>query len=150
MHVMRYMNGKKTGRSIFSTGTAGYLETEEGLAVYLANKKLQEYLPGYDGISKYKNYDRCFQSMTLNFSELAEYIIDTKTTMSRRKNPPINYKSLFNTILKFKKGQRDTAIKNTGIMFGKNLVYLNGYKQIEEKIAKDGEQIKKTLQHGKF
>ncbi len=150
VHVMRYLNGKKTGRNIFSTGTAWYLETEEWLAVYLANRKLQEYVPWYDGIAKYKNYDRCYQSMNLDFSELAQYIIDMKTSISKRKNIAINYKSIFNTILKFKKWQKNTAIKHTGIVFWKNLVYLNGYKKIENKIKEEWEQFKKSLQHGKY
>jgi hypothetical protein len=29
IHTMRYLNGKKSGRNIFATGTAYYIETEE-------------------------------------------------------------------------------------------------------------------------
>jgi hypothetical protein len=132
VHTMRYLNGKKSGRNIFTTGTAGYLETEEWLSVYLANKKLQEIIPWYDGISKYKNYYFVAQASTMSFAELAKKIVDIKKTLSKRKNTVINYKTLFNTTLKFMKGKKDTSIQNTGMIFGKNIVYLNGYEKISK------------------
>ena len=44
VHIMRYLNGQKTGWNILSTWTANYLETEEGLSVFLANNKIQEFV----------------------------------------------------------------------------------------------------------
>jgi hypothetical protein len=38
VHFMRYHNAKRLGRLIFEIGTANYLETEEGLAVYNEEK----------------------------------------------------------------------------------------------------------------
>ena len=149
VHTMRYLNGKKSGRNIFATGTANYLETEEWLSVYMANKKLQEIIPGYDGISKYKNYYFVDQSTRLSFSELSKEIIKIKNNISNRRNNIINYKVVFNTILKFIKGKKDTSIENTGIIFWKNLVYLNWYQKIKTLIWNNPEEVKQLLKYGK-
>ena len=149
VHTMRYLNGKKSGRNIFATGTAYYIETEEWLSVYMANKKLQEIIPWYDWISKYKNYYFIDQSTRLSFSELSKQIINTKNSLSNRKNNIINYKVLFNTTLKFMKGKKDTSIENTGIIFWKNLVYLNWYQKIKTLIWNNPEEVKQLLKYGK-
>lgn len=149
VHVMRYLNGKKTWWNLFSTGTAKYLEIEEWISVYLANQKLREYIPSYDGIAKYKNYYFVEQSSTLNFAELWKHIIDTKSTVRWRSIKNINYKILFNTVLKYKKWQKDTSIKNTGIIFWKNLVYLNGYEKIKKIFTTHPEEVKQLLKYGK-
>lgn len=38
VHFMRYFNAQKLKFDVFKTGTAGYIETEEGLAVYNEEK----------------------------------------------------------------------------------------------------------------
>lgn len=149
VHTMRYLNGKKSWRNIFATWTAYYIETEEWLSVYMANKKLQEIIPWYDWISKYKNYSFIDQSTRLSFSALSKQIINTKNILSNRKKNIINYKVLFNTTLKFMKGKKDTSIENTGIVFWKNLVYLNWYQKIKLLIESNPEQVKQLLKYGK-
>lgn len=148
IHAMRYLNGKKTWWNILATGTASYLETEEWIAVYLANKKLQEYIPWYDGIAKYKNYYRVDQASRLNFAELGECVRQTKDAIRGKNKRIVNYKSLFNTLLKFTKGKKDTSIKNTGIIFGKNLVYLSGYQKIKNHLEANG-KLDNLLKYGK-
>ncbi len=150
VHAVRYLNGKKTGRHILTTGTAHYLETEEWLAVYLANKKLQDVVPWYDGISKYKNYYRVDQASRLSFSDLASCVIATKDTFRGRNKELLNYKALFNTLLKFTKWKKDTSIENTWIIFGKNMVYLNGYHKIEKLYQENNAIIKQLTKYGKI
>lgn len=126
VHVARYLAWRLTGRNIFKTGTAGYIATEEWLAIYTAEKKLQEIYPEYKNFAQYESYHRLYKSTFLNFEEMASYIL------KYQKRIDYNYKSLFNAILKTKKGLKDTSIKNTWIIFGKNASYLNGYMQIQE------------------
>ena len=140
VHVIRYLAGKETGRNIFKTWTAWYITTEEWLAVYRAEKKLQEMDPNYENFAQYESYDRLYKSTSLNFEEMVSYILQTQTI----KNYP--YKALFNAILKTKKWLKDTSIKNTGIIFWKNATYLNWYTQIKDL---DKETIEK-LYRGKI
>ena len=150
VHVMRYLNWKNTWWNILSTWTAGYLETEEWLSVYLSNQKLQEYLPWYDGISKYKNYYFIYNSQFLDFSELSQLIIETKESLrNTQTDKAINYKVLFNTTLKFMKWIKDTSVKNTWIIFWKNLIYLNGYEKIKQLNITNPEKIKQLIKYGK-
>lgn len=146
VHISRYLHGKKTWWHILATGTAWYLETEEGLAVYLADQKLQTHLPDYDSLAKYKNYYRVDQASRLNFSDLAQCIHETYNAKWAIRN----YKLLFNRVLKFVKGKKDTSISNTGIIFGKNIVYLNGYHTIQQLISQQPDIIKRLLKYGKI
>lgn len=52
-HLVRYLNGLKSGRNILKSGTGNYLKDEEGLAIYNASKLLPE---EYDKASIYKKY----------------------------------------------------------------------------------------------
>lgn len=131
IHVMRYLNGKKTWWNILTTWTAWYIVTEEGLAVYTSDNILQHLIPWYDSIAKYENYDRLYQSKYLNFAQMAHYIATTPWWANKR------YKSLFNSILKTKKWLKDTSQTNTGIIFWKNAVYLNWYNLIKELTDED-------------
>lgn len=53
IHLTRYLNGKKSGWNIFSSGTAYYLRDEEGLAVWSAMQVLPE---GEENLAIYKKY----------------------------------------------------------------------------------------------
>lgn len=141
VHVMRYLYGKKTWWNILWTGTAWYITTEEWLAVYIAQQKTQDIIPWYDGIAKYESYDRLYKSTFFNFSEMTTYIL--KTPWGALKS----YKTIFNAILKTKKWLKDTSLNNTGIVFGKNLVYLNGYMKVKDLAP---EQITTLLSIGKI
>ncbi len=158
VHAARYYHGKMTGRHILTTWAWYYLEDEEGLAMYLAQQFLQMHIPGYDGISKYKNYLAVWQSRRLDRISMGDYILSQKQsirdTMSGIKSRDHNYRVLFNTILKFKKWLRDTSITDAGISFGKNKVYLSGYQKYHTLVQSDSEQakdsIKKMLKYGKI
>lgn len=134
VHVKRYLSGRQSWWHILKTWTAGYITTEEWLAIYVGEKKIQQLFPEYENIAQYESYLRLHQSTRLNFEEMAHYI---QSHTIRKK---YEYKPLFNAILKTKKGLKDTSIQNTGIVFWKNCTYLNGYTQI-----KDLSEEQKTL-----
>lgn len=145
VHARRFLQGKKSWRNILATGTAWYLKIEEGIAILKSDMYLQSIIADYDSISKYKNYDRVATSATLNFLQMYEYIMDTKSQLSRRDDPEYSYKSLFNTLLQYYKWMRNTDISDTGVIFGKNLLYLEGYMLARSIDQHDPKTIEKLL-----
>ncbi|NDK08749.1 DUF1704 domain-containing protein [Candidatus Gracilibacteria bacterium] len=126
VHLVRYLNGKKTGWNIFENGTANYIVTEEGLAVY---NSLKYFPDSYDKNSIYQNYYMIEMAKKLNFQELAEIGFKFKGN---------DYVKVFKTITRFKKGIKDTQIKNQGAYYSKDKVYLDGYIQVKKWIEAGG------------
>ncbi|GHV21287.1 hypothetical protein FACS189428_1470 [Clostridia bacterium] len=66
-HLLRYLNGKKSGWKIFSSGTANYLRDEEGLAIYHAKQKLPA---EYESLGIRKKYYLLHEAQNLTFKQL--------------------------------------------------------------------------------
>ncbi|MFA5916879.1 MAG: tyrosine/phenylalanine carboxypeptidase domain-containing protein [Candidatus Gracilibacteria bacterium] len=130
VHLIRYINGKKTGWSIFESGTANYLATEEGFAVY---NSLKYFPDSYEKNAMYQNYYMLNLAKKLDFQELAEIGFRLKGN---------DYIKVFKTITRFKKGIQDTGIKNPGAFFSKDKVYLDGYIQVKDWVEKGGDTDK--------
>lgn len=147
VHIQRYMSGVKSGWTILQSGVAWYITTEEGLAVYKNDQIIGQYISNYDSAWKYKNYIWVDQSSRLDFISLSQYIYQDKQKDTDR---IIGLKEIFDATLKFVKWKKDTSIISNGIIFGKNLVYLNGYNKIKELANEKPDDIKKLLQYGKI
>lgn len=124
VHLIRYLNWKKTWWNILETWTANYLETEEWLAVYNSLKYFPE---NYEKNSMYQNYYMINLAKKLDFQELAEIWFHLKGN---------DYIKVFKTITRFKKWIIDTSIKNTWAFFSKDKVYLDWYIKVKEWVEK--------------
>lgn len=124
VHLIRYINWKKTGWSIFESGTANYLATEEWFAVY---NSLKYFPDSYEKNAMYQNYYMLNLAKKLDFQELAEIWFRLKWN---------DYIKVFKTITRFKKWIQDTGIKNPGAFFSKDKVYLDWYIQVKDWVEK--------------
>lgn len=120
VHLVRYLNWKKTWWNIFENWTANYIVTEEWLAVY---NSLKYFPDSYDKNSIYQNYYMIEMAKKLNFQELAEIWFKFKWN---------DYVKVFKTITRFKKWIKDTQIKNQWAYYSKDKVYLDWYIQVKK------------------
>jgi hypothetical protein len=132
VHLVRYLNWKKSGWNIFESGTANYLATEEWLAVYNSLKYFPE---NYEKNAMYQNYYMITLAKKLDFKELAEIWFRLKWN---------DYIKVFKTITRFKKWIKDTSIKNSWAFFSKDKVYLDWFVAVKEWI-KNGWDIEKLM-----
>lgn len=124
-HLTRYINGTKTGRNIFRTGTWFYLKDEEGLAIYNAMNKLPK---DYINLWIYKKYFLLKESQKYSF----EKIVD----LTKFLYPEKNLERIFKTIIRLKKWIQQTEIVNEWATYMKNKIYLDWYFKIKERIEK--------------
>lgn len=137
IHLMRYLNGQKSGRNIFKSGTAYYLKDEEGLAVWSAMKVLPE---GEENLAIYKKY--------YLLAECGHYDFQSMKNLVYVLYPNRSLEGIFKTILRVKKGQIFTSnITQTSIRM-KDKVYLDGYEKIR-KLNPDTKLLE-TLKKGKI
>ncbi len=114
-HLARYKNGINSDYHILQWGTAYYLSTEEGLAVFQAARvewfeKTRARLQ--------KSYQYLPQSAGYNWKQLTQIYI---------KNGRTNLETIFWSILRLKRGIQDTSIIHPGTIFYKDKVYIDGY-----------------------
>jgi hypothetical protein len=102
-HLVRYINGLKSGWKIFASGTGFYLKDEEGLAIWNAKQKLPE---EYESLGIYKKYYLLYESMQLNFRQL----FDLESTLY----PELSLERRFKAVLRMKKGIIHHSIKQKG------------------------------------
>ena len=133
-HYLRKVNGKLSKYAIFSRGTAGYIETEEGIAIYNQSRFLTKYDRKF-----YSIFERYFFiQYTLKHSyrrlikKLREYYDD-------------DYEKVFTYMLRLKRGFEDPS--KTGV-FMKDVVYTNGYLAVSNYIDMWGDL--KDLYKGKI
>ena len=81
VHAQRYESGRSSGIELFTTGTAGYLKTEEGLALYLQEEAApSRYLPpgfwqAYSiAIAKEASFFETYQSLFKARKEFYDWI----------------------------------------------------------------------------
>ncbi len=125
-HLTRFVNGQKTWWHILRTWTAGYLATEEGLAIQAADTVYQKTIPAFDSIGKYKNYLLVSQSGSMSFRELADYLQDLPYYWWQRSRA-----TTFQTLTKLKRGVMDTS--KAAWSYYKNKIYLDWFTMIGEK-----------------
>jgi alpha-L-glutamate ligase-like protein len=116
-HYLRKLNGQKQFLEIFSKGSAWYIETDEGIAIYNQSRFLNEKDAKYYGI--YERY--YFINYALNHSykrflkKMEEYYAN-------------DYSKIFAYTLRLKRGMR--SFSDEGIFY-KDVVYLNGYMDLQ-------------------
>ncbi len=120
-HLVRYLNGLKSGWNILKSGTGFYLKDEEGLAIYNAVKILPE---DYEKNSFYKKYFLVKEAENIDFKKLVNMIEFLYPSYSREFH--------FKTALRIKKGIIHTSILHPGTVFMKDKIYLEWYKKIKQ------------------
>lgn len=119
-HLVRHLNGIKSGWNILKSGAGDYLKDEEWLAIYNASKMLPE---GYNKISIYKEYFMTKQLQEMSFIksfELCKFLYPNK-----------NIEKLFKTVLRNKRGLVTTS-ESKWIGFQKDKIYLEGFMKIKK------------------
>lgn len=132
-HILTAENGKNQPYEIFNRGLAGYLETQEGLAIYNMTKRLH-----YSDKQNYRVFALVVaiaDAIDKPFTEVFEHLLQYNMPLERA----------FRTAVKVKRGLLDT--KKPGC-FTKDLIYYTGFKQIEN-FVEDGGDLK-DLYIGKF
>ncbi|HLD08131.1 MAG TPA: tyrosine/phenylalanine carboxypeptidase domain-containing protein [Candidatus Peribacterales bacterium] len=122
-HVLTAENGSKQPYELFERGMAGYLETQEGLAVYNQNQLLSEqnekrYWPALNVLAVHYGLNH-------SFAELRNYIRRLGFSDERA----------LRTCLKVKRGMGNTAHRGA---FTKELVYFRGFKLVNDFLASGG------------
>ena len=134
-HVFRAVNGLRQPVELLGLGTADYLETEEGMAVY----NQEAFLTAQD--EKYYHaplsYIKVHHSLSLSFAETAEYL--------RRERGITDLERLFTLVFRVKRGLGDTSIPGG---FTRDMIYFRGYVRVAEYLAHGGSL--EALYLGKF
>jgi alpha-L-glutamate ligase-like protein/uncharacterized protein (TIGR02421 family) len=123
-HVFRFENGKLQPFRILERGTAGYLQTEEGLAVWNQNQL------GFDLGEKF--FTPAYQIIAIHlakkmsFQDLFHYLKDTYE---------ITDELAWKLCVKSKRGLRDTQEKGA---FTKDALYFKGLLEVEKFVEKGG------------
>lgn len=124
-HYLRRVNGKLSKYSIFSRGTAGYVSTEEGIAIYNQTRFISKQDKKYYSIFEryfFVQYARKHSYRRL-ISKLAEFYNE-------------DYERVFHYMLRLKRGFQDPS--KTGI-FMKDVVYTNGYLAVRAYLDNGGD-----------
>ncbi len=124
-HVFRFENGKRQPFRIFERGTAGYLETEEGLAVYNQN---QLGLPlGEKFLTPTLLVIAIFLAKKMGFRELFDILQQTYS---------LSDDMAWKLCVKAKRGTQDQSKPGA---FTKDLAYFKGERALEKFLAQGGD-----------
>ncbi len=124
-HVFRFENGKRQKFRLFERGTAGYLETEEGLAIYNQN---QLGLPlGEKFLTPALLVVAIFLAKKMGFRELFEILQQTYS---------LSDEVAWKLCVKAKRGTADQSKPGS---FTKDLAYFKGERAIEKFVENGGD-----------
>lgn len=135
-HIYRLENGRLQTYKIFAKGTAGYLTTEEGLAMY-NQKKLGLPLGEKDTWMALRTIG-AYLADEMSFVELFHYLKD---------NYNLTDETAWQTCFKAKRGLMDT---NKKVAFTRDIIYFSGYLRVKEYLDKTGERGLRNLYIGKI
>ncbi|MBU2542396.1 DUF1704 domain-containing protein [Patescibacteria group bacterium] len=135
-HVYRFENGSLQKYKIFEKGTANYLVTEEGLAVY--NQKQLGIPLGEKDIWPALRSISAYLADEMSFVDLFHYM---------KKNYSLDSESAWQTCLKVKRGLADTSKK---IAFTRDTIYFRGYLAVSEYLKQKGAESLRDLYIGKI
>lgn len=132
-HIISAENGKRQPYKIFNRGTANYLITQEGLAVYNQNR----YLSDKDEKWYWSMSNVIATDIALNgsFADVVAGMMDLGFTHERA----------LRIAVKCKRGLENTALPGA---FTKDIVYYKGYLEVKDFIEKGGKI--KDLYYGKI
>ena len=127
VHVVRYINWKKTWWKILQSGTWFYLTDEEWLAIWNSFRYLPE---NYEKTAMYEKYFLISQAEKADFVHLSNII--------RWLHPQEWLLKIFRRTMRFKRWIQNTAFKWVGTSYYKDKIYLDGYKKIDSFIQEWG------------
>ena len=122
-HLIRYINGVKTGWEIFQSGTWHYLWDEEGFAIQNANKILPD---NYERIAMFKKYFLTEELRHHSFAKSFEIV--------KANYPSRSMEGCFKTIIRSKKWIVYTS--KTGAWYWKDKIYLDGFNKVNTWLKK--------------
>ncbi len=126
-HIFRFENGKSQPFRIFERGTAGYLKTEEGLAIWNQNQLKLDL--GYKFLKPAYFIVALYLGKKMGFCELFHFMKDTYDFSDNR---------AWKICVKVKRGLTDTSQKQ---VFTKDSLYFRGNQEIE-RFIEQGKDIK--------
>ncbi|MFA5134843.1 MAG: tyrosine/phenylalanine carboxypeptidase domain-containing protein [Patescibacteria group bacterium] len=135
-HIYRLENGREQLYKLFEQGTAGYLQTEEGIAMY-NQQKLGIPLGSKEGWPAL-NVIAVHMGKSMSFAELFLYLCDEYD---------VDRDTAWKICTKVKRGLQDTS---EHAVFTKDLVYYTGYRSIERFVREHGERALQKLYVGKI
>lgn len=135
-HIFRLENGRQQPYELLQHGTAGYLLTEEGLAIY--NQRRLNLPLGDKHFSPALNTVAIFRGTNTSFAELFHHLLEAYDVDKER---------AWNTCVRVKRGLQDTSIHGT---FTKDLLYFVGYQRIRQLVRDKGIDELKKLYIGKI
>lgn len=119
-HYLRSLNARNLPYKIFHKGTAGYLDTEEWIAIYNQYRFLSEKQQKFYSI--YERYYFTHYALKHSFAQLVAKMCEYYDN---------DYAKVFDYILRLKRWVHN--ISKNGV-FMKDVVYLNGYMQVKQYI----------------
>ncbi len=126
-HIYRFENGKAHPFGLLKRGTAGYLTTEEGLAVYNQNKLDLPF--GQKVIWPALNVVACYHGMRNSFLDLFHLL---------KRDFKLSDQIAWKLCLKIKRGLYDTSKK---LAFTKDIVYFKGEKLVEKYLSNSANKL---------
>ncbi len=117
-HYLRKINGRKSKLSILARGTAGYIETDEGLAIYNQNRFLSPQDKKYYSI--FERYYFIGYALKHSYKRLIKHLVEFYDE---------DYEKVFSFMLRLKRGFQDPS--KSGV-FMKDTVYVNGFFSVED------------------
>ena len=119
-HYLRSFNARNLEYKIFQKWTAGYLETEEWIAIYNQYRFLSEKQQKYYSI--YERYYFTHYALKHSYAQLINAMLEYYHN---------DYARVFDYVIRLKRWVHN--ISKNGV-FMKDLVYLNGYMKVQEYI----------------
>ncbi|MBU0963971.1 DUF1704 domain-containing protein [Patescibacteria group bacterium] len=135
-HIFRLENGRLQKYSLFEQGTANYLTTEEGLAIY--NQNSLGIPLGEKYFSPALNIAAIYHGNNLSFTELFHFL---------QSNFKIDKAKAWRICVRTKRGLENT---NEPGAFAKDIVYFIGYQMIQRLLKDKGIDELKKLYIGKI
>ncbi|MBP6859546.1 MAG: DUF1704 domain-containing protein [Candidatus Magasanikbacteria bacterium] len=135
-HIYRAENSKLQKYKIFEIGTAGYIATEEGLAVY--NQRALNVPLGEKEIWAPLRSIGAYLAQEMSFVDLFHYL---------KSNYGLEDDSAWRTCVKVKRGLADTSKK---IAFTRDTIYFRGLQMVEEFLTDNTAEKLKNLYIGKI
>ncbi|NUM25284.1 MAG: DUF1704 domain-containing protein [Candidatus Buchananbacteria bacterium] len=135
-HIFRLENARLQSYKIFEVGTANYLTTEEGLAIY--NQNTLGLPLGDKAIWLALNVVGVYLGRKLSFAELFDHLVKTYEVKDQE---------AFKICVKVKRGLSNTE-KHT--VFSRDLIYFNGLQLIADLVKQKGRAGIKSLYFGKI
>ena len=122
VHYMRYHAGRQSGWHILTYGTAQYLATEEGLALYAFVQYKKQFFPAFEKLGIYQKYIFLHDMVAKSAQDMSGYLRAHGITQDPR--------VMFDLILRSKLGVQDCSIRCYGNTFPQMKVYADGYHKV--------------------